>query len=179
MARMFGSASSGWHCDSWKPPHFNMFMPGQKVLMLGQLKKLLLYFTISRSMRYFTQSSCMYLIQKFMVAWIIAFVWMWEINKQMLMWYIFKLCWCRVQALPSESCLRISWPEQLVSQERIQMMKTMRSLRRCWSKPRALRSELHTHTHLLWEPVTWSFPILTPFLAGHLHGYINTKNILY
>lgn len=59
---MFGSASSGWHWDSWELvqelglPHFNMLVPGQKVLMLIELKKLLLCLTLSRNMRYFIQS---------------------------------------------------------------------------------------------------------------------------
>ena len=64
----------------------------------------------------------------------------------------FKLCCRRGRALPSESCLHISWPERLVSRELIQMMKTMRSLRRCWSRLRALRSELQTQTHLKCHP---------------------------
>lgn len=98
-------------------------------------------------MWFFTQSSWAYQIQKFMVAWIVACVC--EMNEQLLTWNI--MCWCRAQALPLENCRHISWPERLVSQELIRMMKTMRSLRRCWSRPRALRSDSHRHVHLRWH----------------------------
>ncbi len=138
---MFGSASSGWHCDSWELvqelglPHVNMFVPGQKVFMLIEHKKLLSCLARSRSMRYFTQSAPNSKVHGGLNSCL-------RVDMEH-----FKLCWCRGQALPSESCLHISWPERLVSPEPIRRMKTMRSLRRCWSRPRVLRSESHTHTH--------------------------------
>lgn len=137
-----------WHCQLWVASWqletcSRMGTPSfQNVLMLAELKKRLLYLTLN------SKYALLYTKQ--------LGVPNWKVHGGMnsclcvcvnVCWLEhFKPCWCRGQALPSESCLHTSWPERLVSRGLIQMMKTMKSLRRCSSRQRAHRS-VDTHMH--------------------------------